>query len=164
MPENLTRESLVEFFGEEEFQKLCNHEAGHALVAFLFKRPLDYVKMDKSKDRPGITHIAGSELEGDAHIAMAGHLAEFLIRHDFKCGLDTVMTELPMELYKSDVDYQRFQAACYYFHLAETSVVEQDYNILMACRKQLCEIAKALNERVYLSREDIENIVKGGAV
>ena len=84
MPENLTRESLVEFFGEEEFQKLCNHEAGHALVAFLFKRPLDYVKMDKSKERPGITHIAGSELEGDAHIAMAGHLAEFLIRHDFK--------------------------------------------------------------------------------
>ena len=37
MPEQvLTRESLVEFFGEEEFKKLCNHEAGHALVAFLF--------------------------------------------------------------------------------------------------------------------------------
>jgi hypothetical protein len=164
MQEKLTRESLVEFFGEEEFQKLCNHEAGHALVAFLFKRPLDYVKMDKSKDRPGITHIAGSELEGDAHIAMAGHLAEFLIRHDFKCSLDIVMTELPMELYKNDADYQRFQAACYYFHLVETSVVEQDYNILMACRKQLCEIAKALNERVYLGRADIENIVKAGAV
>ena len=61
--QSLTRESLVEFFGEEEFQKLCNHEAGHALVAFLFKRPLDYVKMDRSKERPGITHIAGSELE-----------------------------------------------------------------------------------------------------
>ncbi|WP_173383536.1 hypothetical protein [Fibrobacter succinogenes] len=150
MPEqNLTRESLVEFFGEEEYRKLCNHEAGHALVAFLFKRPL------------GITHIAGSELDGDAHIAMAGHLAEFLIRHDFKCSLDTVMKDLPMELYKSDADYQRFQAACYYFQLAETNVVEQDYNILMACKKQLCEIAGALNERAYLSRAEIENIVKG---
>lgn len=162
MPEqSLTRESLVEFFGEEEYRKLCNHEAGHALVAFLFKRPLDYVKMDCSKERPGITHIAGSELEGDAHIAMAGHLAEFLIRHDFKCSLDTVMKDLPMELYKSDADYQRFQAACYYFQLAETNVVEQDYNILMACKKQLCEIAGALNERAYLSRAEIENIVKG---
>ena len=70
---------MVEFFGEEEFKKLCNHEAGHALIAYLFKRPLEYVKMDMSKERPGITHIAGSELEGDAHIAMAGHLAEFLI-------------------------------------------------------------------------------------
>ncbi len=159
--QSLTRESLVEFFGEEEFQKLCNHEAGHALVAFLFKRPLDYVKMDRSKERPGITHIAGSELEGDAHIAMAGHLAEFLIRHGFKCDLDTVMKDLPMELYKSDADYQRFQAACYYFQLAETNVVEQDYNILMACQRQLCEIAKALNERVYLSRDEIEKIVKG---
>lgn len=29
MPEQvLTRESLVQFFGEEEFKKLCNHEAG----------------------------------------------------------------------------------------------------------------------------------------
>ena len=162
MPEqNLTRESLVEFFGEEEYRKLCNHEAGHALVAFLFKRPLDYVKMDRSKERPGITHIAGSELEGDAHIAMAGHISEFLMRKDFACDLDTVMRELPMELYKSDADYQRFQAACYYFQLAETNVVEQDYNILMACKKQLCEIAGALNERAYLSRAEIENIVKG---
>ena len=81
MPEQvLTRESLVEFFGEEEFKKLCNHEAGHALVAFLFKRPLDYVKMNNSKEQPGTTHIAGTELEGDAHIAMAGHIAEFLMR------------------------------------------------------------------------------------
>lgn len=162
MPEqSLTRESLVEFFGEEEYRKLCNHEAGHALVAFLFKRPLDYVKMDRSKERPGITHIAGSELDGDAHIAMAGHISEFLMRKDFACDLDTVMRELPMELYKSDADYQRFQAACYYFQLAETNVVEQDYNILMACKKQLCEIAAALNERAYLSRAEIENIVKG---
>jgi len=162
MPEQaLTRESLVEFFGEEEFRMLCNHEAGHALVAFLFKRPLDYVKMDCSRERPGITHIAGSELEGDAHIAMAGHIAEFLMRYDFNCGLDTVMKELPMELYKNDADYQRFQAACYYFHLAETNVVEQDYNILMACKDKLREIAKALNERVYLVRADIENILKG---
>ena len=162
MPEqSLTRESLVDFFGEEEYRKLCNHEAGHALVAFLFKRPLDYVKMDRSKERPGITHIAGSELDGDAHIAMAGHISEFLMRKDFACDLDTVMRELPMELYKSDADYQRFQAACYYFQLAETNVVEQDYNILMACKKQLCEIAGALNERAYLSRAEIENIVKG---
>ena len=76
MPEQeLTHESLVEFFGEEEFKKWCNHEAGHALIALLFKRPLEYVKMDRSKEHPGITHIAGAELEGDAHIAMAGHLA-----------------------------------------------------------------------------------------
>jgi ATP-dependent Zn protease len=39
-------------------------------------------------------------------------------------------------------------------------VVEQDYNILMACQKQLCEIAKALNERTYLNRDEIEKIVK----
>ena len=161
MPEQvLTRESLVEFFGEEEFRKLCNHEAGHALVAFLFKRPLDYVKMNNSKEQPGTTHIAGTELEGDAHIAMAGHIAEFLIRKDFKCDLDTVMKELPMELYKSDPDYQKFQAACYYFQLAETNVVEQDYNILMACQKPLCKIAQALNERAYLSRAEIEAILK----
>ncbi|MBR3851132.1 MAG: hypothetical protein IKJ76_03690, partial [Fibrobacter sp.] len=77
MPEQvLTHESLVEFFGEGEFKKLCNHEAGHALVAFLFKRPLDYVKMNNSREQPGTTHIAGTELEGDAHIAMAGHIAE----------------------------------------------------------------------------------------
>ena len=161
MPEQvLTRESLVEFFGEEEFKKLCNHEAGHALVAFLFKRPLDYVKMNNSKEQPGTTHIAGTELEGDAHIAMAGHIAEFLMRKDFKCDLDTVMKELPMELYKNDPDYQKFQAACYYFQLAETNVVEQDYNILMACQTQLCKIAQALNERTYLSRADIEAIFK----
>ena len=162
MPEQvLTRESLVEFFGEEEFRKLCNHEAGHALVAFLFKRPLDYVKMDRSRERPGITHIAGSELEGDAHIAIAGHISEFLMRKEFACDLETLMKDLPMELYKSDADYQRFQAACYYFQLAETNVVEQDYNILMACRKSLCGIAKALDERAYLSRADIEDILKG---
>ena len=160
--QTLTRESLVEFFGEEEFKKLCNHEAGHALVAFLFKRPIEYVKMDKSKERPGITHIAGSELEGDAHIAMAGHLAEFLMRKDFACDLDTVMKDLPAELYKSDPDYQRFQAACYYFQLSEVNVVEQLFNILMACRKSLSEIAAALNERAYLSRSDIEEILKKG--
>ena len=119
MPEQvLTHESLVEFFGEEEFKKLCNHEAGHALVAFLFKRPLDYVKMNNSREQPGTT------------------------------------------LYKSDPDYQKFQAACYYFQLAETNVVEQDYNILMACQTQLCKIAQALNERIYLSRADIEAIFK----
>lgn len=158
--QSLTRESLVEFFGEEDFKKWCNHEAGHALVAFLFKRPLEYVKMDKSKERPGITHIAGSELEGDAHIAMAGHLAEFLMRKDFACDLDTVMKDLPAELYKSDSDYQRFQAACYYFQLSEANVVEQLFNILMACRKPLCGIAAALNARGYLSRADIEEILK----
>lgn len=162
MSEELTRESLVEFFGEEEFRKWCNHEAGHALVAFLFKRPLDYVKMGKSKEHPGVTHIAGTELEGDAHIAMAGHIAEFLMRRDFACDLDTVMKDLPAELYKSDPDYQKFQAACYYFQLAETNVVEQDYNILMACRKALCEIAGALNRQICLSRADIENILKRG--
>lgn len=158
--QSLTRESFVEFFGEEEFKKLCNHEAGHALIAYLFKRPLEYVKMDLSRERPGITHIAGSELEGDAHIAMAGHLAEFLMRKDFVCNLDTVMRELPAELYKNDPDYQRFQAACYYFQLVETNVVEQDFNILMACRKSLCAIAAALNERLCLSRADIEGILK----
>ncbi|WP_298772412.1 hypothetical protein [uncultured Fibrobacter sp.] len=160
MPVELTRESLVDFFGEEEFRKLCNHEAGHALVALLFKRPLEYVKMDRSRERPGITHIAGSELEGDAHIAMAGHLAEFLMRKDFACDLDTVMKDLPAELYRNDPDYQRFQAACYYFQLAETNVVEQDFNILMACRKALCGIAEALNERISLTCTDIENILK----
>ena len=142
---------VLYFLPEGKFKKLCNHEAGHALIAYLFKRPVDYVKMDKSKERPGITHIAGSELEGDAHIAMAGHIAEFLMRKNFACDLDTLMKDLPAELYKNDPDY---------FQLVETNVVEQDYNILMACRKALCGIAEALNKRVYLSRDDIDNIVK----
>ena len=45
MPEQvLTHESLVEFFGEEEFKKLCNHEAGHALVAlFVFPRYASWI-------------------------------------------------------------------------------------------------------------------------
>lgn len=155
----LTRESLVEFFGQEEFTRLCRHEAGHALVALLFKRPLDYVKIDLSKDRPGITHITGDSLDGSAHIAIAGHIAEFLIRKDFACDLDTVMRELPMELNKNDPDYQSFQAACYYFQMAETNVVEQSYNILMACKKALLAIAAALNERLYLGKNDIEEIL-----
>lgn len=155
----LTRESLVEFFGQEEFTRLCRHEAGHALVALLFKRPLDYVKIDLSKDRPGITHITGDSLDGSAHIAIAGHIAEFLIRKDFACDLDTVMRELPMELNKNDPDYQSFQAACYYFQMAETNVVEQCYNILMACKKALLAIAAALNERLYLGKNDIEEIL-----
>ncbi len=156
---NVTRDSLVEFFGEEELLRLCRHEAGHALVALLFKRPLDYVKIDLSEDRPGITHITGDSLDGSAHIAIAGHIAEFLIRKDFACDLDTVMRELPMELNKNDPDYQSFQAACYYFQMAETNVVEQCYNILMACRKALVAIAAALNERLYLGKNDIEEIL-----
>lgn len=156
---NVTRDSLVEFFGEEELLRLCRHEAGHALVALLFKRPLDYVKIDLSKDRPGITHITGDSLDGSAHIAIAGHIAEFLIRKDFACDLDTVMRELPMELNKNDPDYQSFQAACYYFQMAETNVVEQCYNILMACKKALLAIAAALNERLYLGKNDIEEIL-----
>lgn len=37
MPEQvLMRESLVEFFGEGEFKKLCNHEAGH-IAEFLMR-------------------------------------------------------------------------------------------------------------------------------
>lgn len=157
---NVTRDSLVEFFGEEEFLRLSRHEAGHALVAMLFKLPLDYVKMDASKERPGITHITGGSLDGSAHIAIAGHIAEFLIRKDFACDLDTVMRELPMELNRSDPDYQSFQAACYYFQMAETNVVEQCYNILMACKKALLAISAALNERLYLSRENVESILK----
>lgn len=156
---NVTRDSLVEFFGEEELLRLCRHEAGHALVALLFKRPLDYVKIDLSKDRPGITHITGDSLDGSAHIAIAGHIAEFLIRKEFACDLDTVMRELPAELYKSDPDYQSFQAACYYYNLSEANVVEQCYNILMACKKALLAIAAALNERLYLGKNDIEEIL-----
>lgn len=156
---NVTRDSLVEFFGEEELLRLCRHEAGHALVALLFKRPLEYVKIDLSKERPGITHITGDSLDGSAHIAIAGHIAEFLIRKDFACDLDTVMRELPMELNKNDPDYQSFQAACYYFQMAETNVVEQCYNILMACKKALLAVAAALNERLYLGKNDIEEIL-----
>ena len=157
----VSRDSLVEFFGEEEFLRLCRHEAGHALVAFLFKRPLEYVKMDKSKERPGITRISGSDLDGSAHIAIAGHISEFLIRKDFTCDLDTVMRELPMELYKNDADYQSFQAACYYFQMSETNVVEQCYNLLMACKKPLLAIVDGLNQRAYLTREEIETFLKG---
>ena len=161
--QTLTRESLVEFFGEEEYERLCRHEAGHALVAFLFKRPLEYVKMNNSKEKPGVTRITGTSFDGSAHIAIAGHLSEFLIRKNFECDLDTVMKDLPMELNRSDPDYQSFQATCYYFKFAETNIVEQTYNVLMACKKVLCEIAKALNERTYLSRADIEKIISANA-
>jgi len=160
MSEQLTRGSLVEFFGAEEYTRLCRHEAGHALVAFLFKRPLEYVKMTNSKERPGITRITGSELDGSAHIAIAGHISEFIIRKNFACDLDTVLRELPAELYKSDADYQSFQAACYYFQMSEVNVVEQCYNILMACQKSLLAIVDGLEQRTYLSREDVENVFK----
>jgi len=160
MSEQLTRDSLVEFFGAEEYTRLCRHEAGHALVAFLFKRPLEHVKMTNSKERPGITRITGSELDGSAHIAIAGHISEFLIRKNFACDLDTLMRELPAELYKSDADYQSFQAACYYFQMSEVNVVEQCYNILMACQKTLLTIAEELVQRTCLTREDIEEILK----
>ena len=161
--QTLTRESLVEFFGEEEYERLCRHEAGHALVAFLFKRPLEYVKINNSKDKPDVTRMTGSSLEGSAHSAFAGHLSEFLIRKNFECDLDTVMKDLPMELNRNDPDYQSFQAACYYYQLAETSVVEQAYNILMACKKVLSAVAKALNERTCLTRADIEKIIADNA-
>lgn len=157
------KENLVEFFGEEEYVRLCRHEAGHALVAFLFKRPLEYVKMTASKERPGVTKISGSDLDGSAHIAIAGHISEFIIRKNFACDLDTVMRELPMELNKSDADYQSFQAACYYFKMAETNVVEQSYNILMACQKVLLAIVAALAEKTTLARADIEEIIKANA-
>jgi len=160
MSEQLTRDSLVEFFGAEEYTRLCRHEAGHALVAFLFKRPLEYVKMANSKDRPGITKISGSELDGSAHIAIAGHISEFIMRKNFACDLDTVMRELPAELYKSDADYQSFQAACYYFQMSEVNVVEQCYNILMACQSKLLAIAEGLEQKTFLSREEIENLFK----
>ena len=164
MPEqSLNRETLVEFFGAEEYTRLCRHEAGHALVAFLFKRPLEYVKMTNSKERPGITRISGSELDGSAHIAIAGHISEFIIRKEFACDLETLMRELPAELYKSDPDYQSFQAACYYYNLSEANVVEQCYNVLMACQKQLLAIVEGLEQRTCLSREDIENILKNVA-
>jgi len=162
MFEQLTRDSLVEFFGAEEFTRLCRHEAGHALVAFLFKRPLEYVKMTSSKERPGITKISGSELDGSAHIAIAGHISEFIIRKNFACDLDTLMRELPAELYKSDADYQSFQAACYYFQMSEVNVVEQCYNILMACQKSLLAIVEGLEQHTCLTREDIEGILKNG--
>lgn len=153
--QNVTRESLVEFFGAEEYSRLCRHEAGHALVAFLFKRPLEYVKMTNSKDRPGVTRITGSELDGSAHIAIAGHISEFIIRKNFACDLDTVMRELPMELNRSDADYQSFQAACYYFQMSETNVVEQCYNILMACQKALLVIVDGLEQRTCMTCEEI---------
>ena len=161
--QTLTRESLVAFFGEEEYERLCRHEAGHALVAFLFKCPLEYVKINNSKEKPSVTRMTGSSLEGSAHIAIAGHLSEFLIRKNFECDLDTVMKELPMELNRSDPDYQSFQAACYYYQLAETSVVEQAYNVLMACKKVLGAVATALNERSCLTRADIEKIIAENA-
>lgn len=154
------RKILLEFFGEEEYERLCRHEAGHALVAFLFKTPVDYVKMTPSKERPGITHIPGEALDGSAHIAMAGHVAAFLFERNFACTLDDVMNDLPKQLYKSDPDYQSFQAACYYFKLPETQVVEDVYNILMACQSRLVNLASMLNIQTMLRRADIENIVK----
>lgn len=161
MPEqSLTRESLTEFFGAEEYTRLCRHEAGHALVALLFKRPLEYVKMTNSKERPGITRISGSDLDGSAHIAIAGHISEFIIRKNFACDLDTVLKDLPAELYKSDADYQSFQAACYYFKMSEVNVVEQCFNVLMACQKPLMAIAENLERKTCMSREEIENILK----
>jgi len=162
MPEQtLTRESLIEFFGEQEFEKLCRHEAGHALIAMLFKRPVEYVKINNSKEKPSTTRMPGSSLDGAAHIAIAGHMSDFLIRKKFACDLDTVMKELPMELYRSDPDYQSFQAACYYYQLAETSVVEQVYNLMMACQKSLTAIVAALDAHTCLNRTDLESIMNG---
>ena len=157
MPEQtLTRESLIEFFGEQEFEKLCRHEAGHALIAFLFKRQIDYVRINNSKEKPSATRMPGSSLDGAAHIAIAGHMSDFLIRKKFACDLDTVM-----ELYRSDPDYQSFQAACYYYQLAETNVVEQVYNLMMACQKSLTAIVAALNEKTNLSGADLAAIMSG---
>ena len=162
MPEQtLTRESLVEFFGEEEYERLCRHEAGHALIAMLFKRPVEYVKINNSKEKPSVTRMPGCSLEGSAHIAIAGHMSDFLMRKNFSCDLDTVMKELPMELYRSDPDYQSFQAACYYYQLAETSVVEQVYNLMMACQKSLKSIAAGLSEKTNLSGADLAAIMSG---
>lgn len=157
---NLDRKSLVDFFGEEEYGKLCRHEAGHALIAFLFKTPIDYVKMVASKERPGITHIPGETMDGAAHIAMAGHVSAFLFARNFACTLDDVMNDLPKELYKSDPDYQSFQAACYYFKLSEVAIIEDLYNVLMACKSRLVNLAEMLNSQTLLYRADIENIVK----
>ena len=160
MPEQtLTRESLVEFFGEEEYERLCRHEAGHALIAMLFKRPVEYVKINNSKEKPSVTRMPGCSLDGSAHIAIAGHMSDFLIRKNLSCDLDTVMKELPMELYRSDPDYQSFQAACYYYQLAETSVVEQVYNLMMTCQKSLKAIAAGLSEKTCLTRTDIDAIM-----
>lgn len=157
----LTRESLIEFFGEQEYEKICRHEAGHALIAILFKRPVDYVKIKNSKEKPSVTRMPGNSLEGSAHIAIAGHMSEFLMRKNFACDLDTVMKELPMELYRSDPDYQSFQASCYYYQLSEANVVEQVYNLMMACQKQLAAIAAALNEKTNLSYADLVGILSG---
>ena len=158
--QTITRESLVEFFGEEEYERWCRHEAGHALIAMLFKRPVESVKINMSKEKPSATRIPGTSFDGAAHIAIAGHMSDFLLRKNFACDLATVMKELPMELYRNDPDYQSFQASCYYFQLAETNVVEQVYNLMMACQKSLKAISDALNERTNLSRVDIENIMK----
>ena len=62
--QTLTRETLIEFFGEQEFEKLCRHEAGHALIAFLFKRQIDYVRINNSKEKPSATRMPGSSLDG----------------------------------------------------------------------------------------------------
>ena len=159
--QTITRESLVEFFGNEEYERLCRHEAGHALIAMLFKRPVESVKINMSKEKPSATRIPGSSLDGSAHIAIAGHMSDFLMRKNFACDLATVMKELPMELYRSDPDYQSFQAACYYYQLAETNVVEQVYNLMMACKKSLTSIAAALNEKTTLTRADIDAIMGG---
>jgi hypothetical protein len=88
-------------------------------------------------------------------------MSDFLIRKNFACDLDTVMKELPMELYRSDPDYQSFQAACYYYQLAETNVVEQVYNLMMACQKSLTAIVAALNEKTNLSGDDLAAIMSG---
>ena len=157
--QTLTRENLIEIFGEQEFEKLCRHEAGHALIAFLFKRQIDYVRINNSKEKPSATRMPGSSLEGSAHIAIAGHMSDFLIRKNFACDLDTVMKELPMELYRSDPDYQSFQAACYYYQLAETNVVEQVYNLMMACQKSLTAIVAALSKKTNLSGADLAAIM-----
>ena len=157
----LTRESLIEFFGEQEYEKLCRHEAGHALIAILFKRPVDYVKINNSTEKPSVTRMPGNSRERSAHIAIAGHMSEFLMRKNFACDLDTVMKELPMELYRSDSDYQSFQASCYYYQLSEANVVEQVFNLMMACQKQLAAIAAALNEKTNLSNADLVAILSG---
>jgi hypothetical protein len=105
--------------------------------------------------------MPGNSLEGSAHIAIAGHMSEFLMRKNFACDLDTVMKELPMELYRSDPDYQSFQASCYYYQLSEANVVEQVFNLMMACQKQLAAIAAALNEKTNLSNADLVAILSG---
>ena len=85
----LNRESMVEFFGEEEFKKLCNHEAGHALMTLLCKHsdPLHKITIIPRGRALGVTmslperdqvSYSREYAEERIMIMMSGRLAELI--------------------------------------------------------------------------------------